>query len=226
VDLLPYALLSFGSLFAIVSPFTNVPVFLTVTEHDDTDERISTAKRACTLAFFILLAFAVLGTRILSAFRVTVPALQIAGGLVILRVAFDMLQGARRKLTPEERAEALEKDDVAVTPLAIPMLCGPGTITTGIVLGSQATSPLHTLVFVVVGASIYGLTFLFLWLAVRYSAALSPIGLRVVGRIMGLLLVTIAVQFMLDGARSAFPDVTGPAASYEIERPAAGGPVP
>lgn len=211
MELLPYTLLAFGSLFAIVSPFATVPIFLAVTEGENAEERLSLARRACVLAFILLLAFAVLGTRILGAFRVTVPALQIAGGLVILRVAFDMLSGVgRRRLTPEERVEALEKDDVAVTPLAVPILCGPGTMTTGIVLGSQAVDPLHTTVFVVVGAVIYAITFGLLSVAVRNSSFLSPIGLRVVSRVMGLILAAIAVQFVLDGVRGAFPGIVGP----------------
>jgi multiple antibiotic resistance protein len=211
LETVPYALLAFGSLFAIVSPFATVPIFLAVTEHDPPDVRLSMARRASMLAFALLLAFAVLGTKILGAFRVTVPALQIAGGLVILRVAFDMLTGAtRRRLTPEERVEALEKDDVAVTPLAVPLLCGPGTMTTGIVLGSQAVDPLHTLIFVGVGAVVYGITYGLLVLAVHNAAYLSPIGLRVTSRVMGLILATIAVQFVLDGIRGAFPSLVAP----------------
>lgn len=211
MELLPYTLLAFGSLFAIVSPFATVPIFLALTEDDDADARVAMARRACVLAFILLLAFAVLGTRILGAFRVTVPALQLAGGLVILRVAFDMLQGSgRRRLSPEERVEALEKDDVAVTPLAVPILCGPGTMTTGIVLGSQAVSPLFTLTFVVVGAAVYAITFGLLWLAVRNASFLSPIGLRVASRVMGLILAAVAMQFVLDGIRGAFPGIVGP----------------
>lgn len=139
----------------------------------------------------------------------SVPALQIAGGIVILRVGLEMLGGTRRRLTPEERKEALDKDDVAITPLGVPMLCGPGSITTAIVLESQATSTLQLGVLLGSIAVIYALTFALLWMAVRYSAFLGQITLRVVGRLMGLLLAAVAVQFILNGLREVWPALAG-----------------
>lgn len=209
MELAAYALLVLGSLFAILSPFATVPAFLAITEQDDPGVRVGMARRACLVAFCVLTAFALLGSTVLAALRVSLPALQIAGGLVILRIAFEMLQGERRGLSPEERAEAREKDDVAITPLAIPMLCGPGTITTGIVLGSQAEGPVHYAILVLGGAVIYAMTFALLWLAVRYAAMLGQITMRVVGRLSGLLLAAIAVEFVVSGLRQALPATFG-----------------
>jgi multiple antibiotic resistance protein len=208
LDLASYTLLAFGSLFAILSPLGTVPVFIALTEGDAEHARISMARRACTIAFLVMATFTVLGSRILGAFDVSIPALQMAGGLVILRVGLDMMGGNRPRLTAEERAEAIEKDDIAITPLGVPMLCGPGTITTGIVLESQAMGGLQLAALVGSGAVIYAVTFGLLWVAVRYSAVLGQITLRVVARLMGLLLAAVAVQFMLNGIRAALPQLT------------------
>ena len=209
MDLSSYTLLSLGSLFAILSPLGTVPTFLALTEGNAAGERLSMARRACIVAFVVMAAFSLLGSRILDAFHVGIPALQIAGGLVILRVGLEMLGGRRQRLTAEERAEAIEKDDVAITPLAVPMLCGPGTITTGIVLESQAAGALQRALLVCSEVFIYGLTFALLWAAVRYSTFLGEITLRVVGRLMGLLLATIAVQFVLNGLHEVVPSLLG-----------------
>lgn len=210
MDLLSYALLAFGSLFAILSPLGTVPTFLALTEDDGVEARISMARRACGVAFVAMAAFTVLGSSILAAFRVGIPALQIAGGLVILRVGLEMLGGTRRRLTEEERAEALQKDDVAITPLGVPLLCGPGSITTGIVLESQAEGGLELVVLLLVVALVYAMTFGMLWIGASYSAFLGQITLRVVSRLMGLLLATVAVQFMLNGIQAALPLLLSP----------------
>jgi len=209
MELGAYTLLAASSLFAILSPFATVPAFLTITEHDDAAVRLHMARRACLVAFGVLVAFSLLGSWILGALKVSIPALQIAGGLVILRVAFDMLAGQGRKLTDEEREEARDKEDVAITPLAIPMLAGPGTITTGIVLGSQAAGPLHYGALIGVGGVVYAMTYALFVVAVRSSAMLGPIGLRVISRLFGLLLAAIAVEFLVSGLREAFPATFG-----------------
>jgi multiple antibiotic resistance protein len=209
MELGAYTLLAASSLFAILSPFATVPAFLTITEHDTEADRLRMARRACLVAFFVLAVFSLVGTWILEALKVSIPALRIAGGLVILRVAFEMLQDQRRQLSAEESEQAREKQDVAITPLAIPMLCGPGKITTGVVLGSQAASPLHYAALIASGAAIYAMTYSLFLLAVRYSAVLGPIGLRVVSRLFGLLLAAIAVEFLVGGLREALPRAFG-----------------
>jgi len=206
MDLVSYCLLAFASLFAMLSPLGTVPAFLAITEGGSENARISMARRACIIAFVVMSTFSLLGSRILNSFQVGIPALQIAGGLVILRVGLEMLGGARSRLSAEERAEAIEKDDVAITPLGVPMLCGPGTLTAGIVLESQATGAIQLVALVSIAATIYAATFALMWIAVRYSAFLGQITLRVVARLMGLLLAAIAVQIILNGLRGVIPD--------------------
>jgi multiple antibiotic resistance protein len=210
MELYSYVLLSVGSLFAILNPLGTVPTFMALTEGSGADDRVSMARRACLVAFFVMSTFSLLGARILSSFRVGIPALQIAGGLVILRVGLEMLGGRRPRLTPEEHAEAIEKDDVAITPLGVPLLCGPGSITTGIVLESQATGPLQTTILVCGEALTYALTFVLLWLAARYSVLIGQITMRVLGRLMGLLLAAVAIQFILNGLGDVVPQMLGP----------------
>jgi len=209
MDLPSYTLLAFGSLFAILSPLGTVPTFLALTEGDTTAERVSMARRACTVAFIVMAVFSLFGASILGAFAVGVPALQIAGGIVILRVGLEMMTGERNRLTPPERAEGRSKDDIAVTPLAVPVLCGPGVLTTGIVLESQAEGALQVGLLLGIEAAIFALTYGLLWAAATYSMFFGQIALRVVGRLMGLLLATIAIQFILNGALGAFPTVLG-----------------
>jgi len=199
-----YALLSFGSLLAILSPFATVPTFLAMTEGNSASERAVMARRACTIACGVLIAFTLVGLNILGFFRVSVPAFQIAGGIVILRVAMEMLQGSRElKVTPEERLEGMQKDDISITPLAVPILCGPGTITTGILLSSQASSWVHVGVLVANVGIIYLVTYNLLRLASAYSHLFGETPLKIITRLMGLLLMAIAVQFVVDGVRAA-----------------------
>jgi len=209
MDLGSYGLLAMGSLFAILSPLGTVPTFLALTEGDTTAERVSMARRACTVAFIVMAVFSLFGASILGAFAVGVPALQIAGGIVILRVGLEMMTGERNRLTPPERAEGRSKDDIAVTPLAVPVLCGPGVLTTGIVLESQAEGALQVGLLLGIEAAIFALTYGLLWAAATYSMFFGQIALRVVGRLMGLLLATIAIQFILNGALGAFPTALG-----------------
>lgn len=204
-----FALLSAGSLFAILSPFATAPTFLALTEDETAEQQISMAARACALALVLLMLFSLIGAQILSAFRITVPAFQIAGGLVVLRVAFQLLNGERTRLTPVEQNEAESKPDITVTPLTFPILCGPATLSTGIVLGAQASGLGERVTLVLVIMLIYAMTFGFLLAAVRSSRLISPLVLRVLGRLMGMLLAAVAVQFILTGLAAAFPAALG-----------------
>lgn len=197
-----YALLAFGSIFAVLNPFATVPPFLAMTESNTIPERRAMAERACLVAAGVLIVFGLTGVRILTFFGVTGPAFQIAGGLVLIRVAFELLTGGRAlKVTPEERLEGIEKEDISVTPLGIPILCGPATITAAILVAAEATSWLQTGVLVGVIVAIYAGIFLSLRLAVQHLHRLGETPIKIVSRLMGLILVAVAVQFVVDGIR-------------------------
>lgn len=199
-----YVLLAFGSLFAVLNPFAVVPPFLAMTESDTVDDRRAMGQRACLVAAGVLIVFALSGMRILGFFGVTIPAFQIAGGLVLIRVAFELLQGGRSlKVTPEERVEGTQKDDISVTPLGIPILCGPASITAGILVASQAQSWLQTALLVAVIVVIYAGIFMTLRLAAQHLHRLGETPIKISSRLMGLILVAVSVQFVVDGIRAS-----------------------
>jgi multiple antibiotic resistance protein len=204
-ELTRFALVTLTAILFIVDPVAVVPTYLVITRDETAAERRRTAFRACVAMTVLLVLFAATGTALFRAFGITLPAFRTAGGLILWFVALDMLHGERR--TQEGREEVLEgqaKEDVALTPLAIPMLAGPGAISTVIVLSSQARGASHT-------AVVYGsivLTGIISYLALRVGepllVRLGKTGIRVVTRVMGLLLAAVAVEFVLSGVREAF----------------------
>ena len=199
-----FALVTFASVLFIVDPIAVVPTYLVITQGQSPAQRRVTARRACVAAAMILVVFALAGSRIFGLFGITMPAFRIAGGLILWLVAMDMLHGNRS--TQEGAAEITEgqaKDDVAVTPLAMPMLAGPGAISTVMVLSGQARSTGQT---IIVYASIV-VTLFISWITLRLAEQLvkrmGQTGIRVMTRIMGLLLAAIAVQFVITGVRDA-----------------------
>ena len=200
-----FALVTFTSVLFIVDPVAAIPTYLVITQQETPAERRRTARRACLAMTLLLVVFAATGTMLFQAFGITLPAFRTAGGLILWFVAMDMLHGERR--TQEGRDEVYEgqiKEDVALTPLAIPMLAGPGAISTAIVVAGQAHGLAQT---VVVYASLV-LTGFISYLSLRLGepllGRLGKTGIRVVTRIMGLILAAVAVQFVFSGVREAF----------------------
>ena len=202
---LNFVILSFWSLFVIVDPIGSVPTFLAMTERDSPEGRVRTAKLASLVTFFVLVSFSLVGKWILSIFGISLSAFKVAGGVVLLKVALDMLQAKQTaiKETPEEQAEGLTKDDIAVTPLAVPILAGPGAITAVVLLSGQATSFLYQGVVVGNILLVSLITFLTLRVAALRSSIFSAITLKIIARVMGLLLAAIATQFILNGIQDA-----------------------
>ena len=204
MGILDFAILSFASLFVIVDPISTVPAFLVMTHRNSRQEKISMAALASVVTFFVLVIFYLGGLGLLHAFGITVSAFEIAGGIILLIIALDMLQARRTaiKETPEEQAEGIGKDDVAIAPLAMPMLAGPGAITAVILLNSQAANFAHHSVVIVSIFLVSLITFLILWIASVRSSIFSPITLKIITRVMGLLLAAIAVQFIINGIQT------------------------
>jgi multiple antibiotic resistance protein len=200
-----FALVTFTSVLFIVDPVAAIPTYLVITQQETPAERRRTARRACIAMTVLLVVFAATGTMLFQAFGITLPAFRTAGGLILWFVAMDMLHGERR--TQEGRDEVYEgqiKEDVALTPLAIPMLAGPGAISTAIVLAGQARGPVQTIV-VYASIIITGfISYLSLRLGEPLLGRLGKTGIRVVTRIMGLILAAVAVQFVFSGVREAF----------------------
>ena len=204
-ELARFALVTFTAVLFIVDPIAAVPTYLVITQNEAPLERRRTARRACIAMTVLLILFAATGTLLFRAFGITLAAFRTAGGLILWFVAIDMLRGERR--TQEGREELVEgqaKEDVALTPLAIPMLAGPGAISTVIVVAGQARGLAQTLT--VYGAIILtgGISFLTLRLGEPLLGRLGKTGIRVVTRVMGLILAAVAVQFVFSGIKEAF----------------------
>jgi len=197
----------FITLFAIIDPFGNIPLFLAMTVDDDEASRRKMAGRACLVSFVVLTLFALFGRWILRFFGVDIPAFQVAGGLVLLFFSLPMLTAVRgmSRIHPSEEVEGAEKEDISIVPLAIPLLAGPGAITAAIVLAQGGG--LETQV-VVIGAVAVALviTWNLLMGAGRIARMLGTTGINVLTRIMGLITLVIAVQFVLAGAKAFFSD--------------------
>lgn len=200
-----YILLAISSLFVIVDPVATVPAFLAMTPRDTPEQRVKMARLACTVAAGVLLAFTFLGEWIFKFLGITLPAFQLAGSIVLLLIALDMLRAHRSPVqeTDEEVDAGAAKEDIAITPLAVPMLAGPGAITTAILLENQAQgvdqkAALY-LCIVAVFAAGYGI---FRLAAHGGKWLRNPIAQKIITRVMGLLLAAIAMQFLLDALKA------------------------
>jgi multiple antibiotic resistance protein len=207
-----YILLAASSLFVIVDPFATVPAFLAMTPTDTPEQRIRMARLACWVMAGVLIAFAVAGKWIFKFLGITMPAFQIAASIILLLVALDMLRAQRSRVqeTSEETAAGVEKTDIAVTPLAIPMLAGPGAISTAILLHNQAADVTQRAALYVCILAVSFASYVILRVAARGARWLSPIAMNITVRIMGLLLAAVAIQFMLNAIRQLKPDWLAP----------------
>lgn len=194
-----YIFLAFTTLFIIVDPLAAIPAFISMTPDDTPEDRKRMAGLACTVTAGVLIVFAVAGQWIFKFLHITMPAFEIAASIVLLLVALDMLRAQRSRVqeTSEETAAGTNKTDIAITPLAVPMLAGPGAISSVIVLQSQAKDALQSTMLYACILVVSLVSYLILGVAARGARWLSPIALRIATRIMGLLLAAVAIQFLL-----------------------------
>jgi multiple antibiotic resistance protein len=211
--LLEYILLAASSLFVIVDPVAVVPAFLAMTPNDTAEQRIRTARLACCVAAGVMLAFSFAGQVIFKVMGITMPAFQIAASILLLIVALDMVRAQRSRVqeTHEETQAGTEKTDIAVTPLAIPMLAGPGAISTTILLQNEAKDiPQHIALYACIVVVAF-VSYLILRISARSTRWLSPIVMSIAIRVMGLLLAAVAVQFMLNAIKTFRLELIAPA---------------
>jgi multiple antibiotic resistance protein len=185
----------------LVDPIAAVPTFLIMTANAKREDREHMARRAAWTCLAVLGIFAAGGKLIFRLFGITLPAFKIAGGVILLLIGIDMLQARRSKTkeTPGDIEEGLEKADVGVIPLGVPMLAGPGSISTVMVLVGGAPQWWYSIaVFAAIGI-IAALSYWILAAADRVRGYLGETGIRILTRMMGLLLTAIALQFMLSG---------------------------
>jgi multiple antibiotic resistance protein len=196
-----FSLLALSSIFFLVDPFAALPTFLAITEGADPARRRSIARKGSLTAFIVLSTFAFAGEEIFRLFGITLPAFELAGGIVLLLIGLDMLE-AKRSATqevPGDAAAAAQKEDAGIVPLGVPMLAGPGAITSVMVLVGQAQSKWQMAAILVSIA----VTALVCYLVLGHSnivvKVLGDTGIRILVRVMGLLLVALAAQYFVNG---------------------------
>jgi multiple antibiotic resistance protein len=198
-----FALTALASVLFVVDPVGAVPGYLAMTEGDDAAKRRRTAWKASIAAGLVMAVFAAAGNFIFRVLGLTMHAFQVAGGLILFLVALDMLRAQRStQEQPEELSEGRSKDDVALTPLAIPMLAGPASLSTVATLMSRAQNPAQAAIVylaIALAALVTGFT---LQLAAPLHRLLGKTGIHVLTRVFGLLLAAIAVQFVLEGLKT------------------------
>ena len=199
-----FLLVALPAVFFVVDPIGTVPLFLAMTARDRPEKARSMALRACLVAASVLAFFALFGHWVFQVFGVSLAAFRTAGGVLLLITALDMLRAetSKTKTSPAETSEGVEKDDIAIVPLAMPMLAGPGAIATAMVLVSRDSNTLRATALVVLSI---GITFAAAYLILRGAGVVQRVlrksGVAILERVMGLILAAIAVQFIADGAR-------------------------
>jgi multiple antibiotic resistance protein len=200
-DYLSFALVTFPAVFFIMDPLGLLPIFVAITANDTPEKRLHTARRATVIAFGLMTFFTVFGSYVFKVFGISMSALKVAGGILLLMTAVDMLraQPSRTRSSPEETHESETKEDVAVVPLAMPLLAGPGSIATAMVLAARGPHWTYAIPVVLSIGLTCLITYVLLRAAGRLNRLLGTTGIAVLERIMGLLLAAIAVQFVADG---------------------------
>jgi multiple antibiotic resistance protein len=201
---------TFATIFSVIDPIGIAPIFLSLTPRMTAEFRVQTIGRAVIIAGIILYAFAAAGRGLLTSLGITVPAFSMAGGILLLLVAVDMLFAriSRTRETPEEQEEAQESTDISVFPLATPLIAGPGAIVTVVLYMSQASGNVGNIVAVL--ASIL-IALIACYISMRLSTLLLRVlgetGVNVIGRVMGILLAALAIQFLLNGISGYYHNV-------------------
>lgn len=201
-----FLLAAFTSIISVANPLAAMPVFVTLTDNNTEAERIRIAKKSSIYMFMVLTIFLFGGTYIMSFFGISLPGIRIAGGLIIMRAAVSMLnpENPGRKLSEEDREAAKDKADISFTPMAMPMLSGPGSIAVVIGLASQTTGFFDLFMVTIAIILVALISYIILRLAPISAKYIGPSGMSAVTRMMGFIAMAIAVQFILNGISKYF----------------------
>ena len=201
-----FFILCFSSLFALINPIGNIPIFITLTDSYTRKERNKIALKSIIFSFIVLVIFAMIGEVIFSFYGITIHAFRIAGGILLFKISLDMIESkrSRTRTTPSEMEEAEEKEEIAYTPIGIPLIAGPGSIASIMILSSETNNYhesilLYKFYLFVALTSVLLLTFLTFKIAKFLSNYFGKSGLRIMQRIMGLILMVISIEFIIKG---------------------------
>lgn len=205
--IIPFALLCFTSFFTLTNPLGTMPVFLTMTNGLSNEERNRIIKRATITSFLILIGFTFCGQFLFKFFGISTNGFRIAAGIIILKIGYDMLQARYSNAKLKEDEIKAYANDISITPLSIPMLCGPGAIANGIILMSDASNWALKSTLVGVIGLVYILTYIILRLSTRLVRIMGETGNNVMMRLMGLILMVIAVECFVGGLKPILIDI-------------------
>ncbi len=199
------------ALFAIVNPIGSVPIFISATDGWNRQQKLRTANVVALTVFLVLAASALFGEGILAFFSISIPSFQVGGGILILLIAINMLHAkqSHSKQTPEEAKTMEERDVIAIVPLSIPLLAGPGAISSMIIAAQDSTTLGGQLSLLLPISVVAMLIWLTLQLSGYIAGKLGTIGINIVTRLMGLILAAMAVEFIAHGMSGLFPVLHG-----------------
>jgi len=200
-ELVVFAILVFTSFFTLINPLGTMPIFMTMTKDLDDKHREYTARKASIISFLIILFFAFTGQLMFKFFGISVDSFRIVGGVIFFLMGMDMLQARLGKVKVGESEIKTYVDDISITPLAIPMICGPGAITNAIVLMDDADSIEKKIVLIGVIFGVLLLTYLILFSSSKLIKLMGETGNKVMMRLMGLIVMVIAVEFFFSGLK-------------------------
>lgn len=208
-ELYTFALIIFTSFFTLINPLGTMPIFMSMTSTLSDKRRKQTAKKATIVAFATILAFAFSGQLLFEFFGISVNSFRIVGGVIFFAMGWDMLQARLGKIKHTDDESKLDAyvDDIAITPLAIPMICGPGAITNAIILMEDAQDISQKAVLIVMITLVLWLTYLILIGASKITHKLGETGNKVMMRLMGLIVMVIAVEFFFSGLKPIILDI-------------------
>jgi multiple antibiotic resistance protein len=206
-ELTTYTLLCLTSFFTLINPIGTMPIFMTMTSELDVANRNHTAKKASIVAFATILVFAFSGQLLFKFFGISVNSFKIVGGVIFFIMGMDMLQARLSQVKIKDSEIKSYVNDISITPLAIPMICGPGAITNSIVLMEKATTLEMKIVLVASISVVVLLTYLILLSSSKIIKLLGETGNNVLMRLMGLIVMVIAVEFFFSGLKPIITDM-------------------
>jgi len=201
----------FIGLLAIVNPFGAIPLFISMTADENSIQRSKTINLVAIGVTIILLVALFLGEQLLTFFGITIDSFRVGGGILVLLMAIAMLHAKTSPIrqTDTEADESLEKESVAIVPLAMPLLAGPGAISTVILTAHRAHSVAHYLIIALIIVLLSGVVWAVLRLSPWIESRIGSTGINIFTRIMGLILTAIAVEFIASGIKGLFPVLAG-----------------
>lgn len=200
-EIIAFGILSFTSFFTLINPLGTMPIFMTMTADLESSHRTKTAKKASIVSFITIILFAFSGKLLFDFFGISVNSFRIVGGVIFFLMGMDMLQARLGKVKLKESEVKTYVNDISVTPLAIPMICGPGALTNAIIMMEDANSIEKQIILILAVLLVIILTYLILYSSSKIIKVLGETGINVMMRLMGLIVMVIAVEFFFSGLK-------------------------